>query len=722
MTLWLRTLTMALLVLAAWNPSVPLQPVRTVVLLDQSPSAREAVTRFAPQVATPSAKYVAFASGAEPVAAATARRVDLGEGTNLAAALEAARQLEPDRIVLISDGLFQTTGVPSAPLFALYQPPSPNLSVSLVPPALPTRGETVEVRVVLESTAPATARLTLSGPAGTQTRSLSVRPGRSSVGYRFSLEQPSRVSVRVQSGLGTEEASVQINPVDTTRVWVLGDPSMARYLRAQGFAVTERRDVPNPVEAEVIVVGLGVRDLQLTDLATLQSFLGAGGSILWTATPRGLFFGGWERSTLAGALPVEPQEEPGGVGLVLVLDVSGSMVEQGKIDLALRGSLELIRSSRPQDYIGVVTFSDRATWRFRPRPMTDQGRREAESLLLSATAGGGTNIARAYTQALESLEGLPVRSRQVLVLTDGLAQDVTPNLYTLARDAAPEIRTSTVALGSDADQTFLRDLAVSGGGTFWNVPRAADLPRFFLEEAQRAFQRRSLEGSFPLSVRPHPVTRGLQPPPVSTVLPARAKPWAQSVLAWGEGSVLAVGESGRGRVAALATDLSRSWRDWPGASPLMAELTRWLSQTPARPRAQAVQEQGFTRVVLEGQFERPRLRFGGLEQPFAPTGALRFEARVPAGVLGQVQIFEGEQSRLTLQLPSPPEWRSADGRAALRELAESSGGRLLASPDELRALPSRAALSLQPYLLVLALLLFLWERWLENRRLRRLTA
>ncbi len=712
-----RAAVIALLLLAFWGPSIPVQPVRTVVLLDQSPSAREAVWKVAPELNLTGAQYVAFASGATQVPTPTARRLDLGEGTQLREALRKAQELRPDQIVLVSDGLFQDQAEPiGVPIYSLYQPPSPNLSLSLVTPALPGKGETIEVRAVLESTASVKARLIVEGPAGRQERELQLEAGRSSVGYRFRLEGLATVSARVESPLGPEQARLELSPADTTRVWVLGDTALARYLQAQGFTVEERKEITLPIRAEV-ALGVGARDLSAAELDALQSFLNQGGSLLWTATPRGLFFGGWERSSLEGSLPVEPVEEPGGVGIVLVLDVSGSMLEADKLGLAVVGSLELIRSARPQDYIGVVVFSDRPRWLFRPRPMTEQGRKEAESLLLSTSAGGGTMIRRAYLEALDALENLPTNSKQVIALTDGLASDVTPDLLDAARDASPRIKTSTVALGADADRQFLRELAQAGGGTFWDVPSPQDLPRFFLEEAQRAFKRDALEGSFPVSVRPHPITRATNPPALSVILPAKTKPWAQTLLSSGENTVLAVGESGRGRVAALATDLSRSWQGWPGISPLMAELVRWLSQTPARPRVQAVRERDFIRVLLEGQFERPSVRAAGREQSFAPTGPLRFEARLPREAMGEAVVFENEQPRLRLQLPALPEWRSEDGRENLRQLAEASGGRLLASTAELSRLGGRKALNLQIPLAALALLLFLLERYLERRRI-----
>jgi hypothetical protein len=89
---------------------------------------------------------------------------------------------------------------------------------------------------------------------------------------------------------------------------------------------------------------------------------------------------------------------------------------------------------------------------------------------------------------------------------------------------------------------------------------------------------------------------------------------------------------------------------------------------------------------------------------------------LPKEVTGQAVVFENEQPRLRLPLPSLPEWRLEDGQATLSQLAEASGGRLLTGTEELRRLPDRKALSLQLPLVALALLLFMLERYLEYRR------
>lgn len=715
----LRYMVLGLLLLALWGPSLPLAPVRTVVLLDQSPSAQEGTLAVASQLNLPGARYVAFASSAEWVASPTARRVDLGQGTNLNAAIQKALELQPDRLLLVSDGLWQTpTSVPPVPLFAVVVPSSQNLSLSLQGPAFATQGETVEVRAIVEATASTTATLRLVGPAGVVQQTLQIQAGRQSVGYRFALNQAARVQAQIQSPLGTRQATLEVRPSDQLRVLVLGDPSLARYAQAQGFAVQQDQPIAQPIGADVVVLGVGATALTTPQLEALQTFLQQGGSLLWTATPQGLFFGGWERSPLADALPLEPEESPGGVALVLVLDVSGSMLEAGKLDLALQGALELIGSARETDYVGVVAFSSGYRWVFEPRRMTPQGRRVAENLLLQVRAGGGTEIAGGYATAIEALRKLQSPQKQVLVLTDGLIQGSTQGpLQTAGAAAAQGIRTNTVALGSDADVGFLQALAKAGQGSAYTVPRAQDLPRFFLEEAQRSFRRNLAEGVFPITPQTHPLLRQLSPPAASVLLPAKSKPWAQTVLWSGERAVLAVGEAERGRVAALATDLSRSWRTWPQSAALVGNLLRWLAQTPAKPRLEAVRTLEGVEVRLQGSFERPRLRFAGQELEMVPTGPLRYELQLPAQAVGEAVVWDGAEARLRFTLPALSEWRIEDGAANLRQLSQASGGALVNTSDTSNW-PQRKALDLRIYLLALALLLFLTERYWLWRKLR----
>jgi len=338
--------------------------------------------------------------------------------------------------------------------------------------------------------------------------------------------------------------------------------------------------------------------------------------------------------------------------------------------------------------------------------MTAQAKKEAESLLLSLRAGGGTVLGGAFREAVRLLQGVPGERKAVLVLTDGLIADAKEPILDLAQTSGVEV--SALALGPDADAPFLKELARRGGGRFYQAPSPRELPRLFLREGQEVFRGEALEGRFPVEARPHALTEGFRFPPLSVLLPARAEPWAQVLLTSGERAVLAIGERGEGRVAALATDLSRSWRDFPEASAFLGGLFRWLIGARRALALYAYPEGEGVRVVALGPLEAPEILSGGTRRPMVPTGPLRFEARVEGeGVLLDRGL------RLPLALPLPGEWSPRDGREVLRALAEASGGRLLAGPGE--ASSGKEALPLRPFLVGLALALFLLERFLEAR-------
>ncbi|MGC8876154.1 vWA domain-containing protein [Thermus sp.] len=696
----LRAALLLLLFLAFLDLRWPL-PGRVVYLLDFSPSAREAVFALASRLPK-DAVYVAFAERAATLPSSTARRLDLGEKTDLRAAFAEAKRLNPARVVLVSDGLLEPVPSPF-PLDALYVPPKAHVAVRLVPPAYPLYGETVGVGVVLEAPLPAEARLRVEGPGGVLERALRVE-GRKVLTYTFPLTERAWVRAVAEGPWGRSEAEVEVAPADRARALVLGDPALARYLEAQGFQVEEGFRLP--LEADLVVVGVGVLDLPEGAPEALRGFLRQGGGLLFTATPKGLFFGGWDRA-LPEELPLKPLGREG-AALVLVLDVSGSM-EGEKLSMAVAGALALVESAAPEDRLGVVVFSSSHRVLFPPRPMTAQAKKEAASLLLSLRAGGGTVLGGGFREAVRLLEGVPGGRKAVLVLTDGLVADAKEPILDLAQTSGVEV--SALALGEDADTPFLRELARRGGGRFYRAATPRELPRLFLKEGQEVFRGEGLEGRFPVEARPHPLTEGFRFPPLSVLLPARAEPWAEVLLQSGERAVLAIGERGEGRVAALATDLSRSWQDFPGASAFLGGLARWLAGARRALALYAYPEGKGVRVVLLGGLERPVVLAGGKEVPPLPSGPLRYELHLEEpGVL-----LDGKR-RFPLPLPLPGEWTPRDGKALLQALAEASGGRLL-SPEEL---PARAPvdLPLRPYLLGLALLLFLGERALEARRNR----
>ncbi|WP_045245841.1 vWA domain-containing protein [Thermus filiformis] len=682
---WIRALLLLVLLLALLDPRLAV-PARTLYLLDLSPSARDASLALASRL-----DGVVLGFAEEVRRLSPGERPFLGERTRLDRAFQEALKYRPDRVVLVSDGLFEPL-VPPFPLFAVHVPPQPFLEVRLLPPALPLLGETVGVGVRLSAPVEVEARLLLGGPAGPRRYALRVE-GERRLLYTFPLTQAAQVRAVAEGPWGRSEDRVEVRPLDQARALVLGDRTLAALLRAQGFQV-EEGPFRLPLEADLVAVGLGVLDLPEGAAQALRDYLEAGGGVLFTARA---VLGGWDRA-LPDHLPLKPKKTEG-AALVLVLDVSGSMQGE-KLALAVEGALRLVEAASEEDRLGVIAFSGEARWVFRPRPMTPQGKKEAQSLLRSLGAGGGTVLGPAYREAVSALREIPGR-KAILVLSDGEVSDPQAPILEEARRAG--FPTSALALGQDADRAFLKALAEAGGGAYLEAPEARLLPRLLLAEGERVFRGEGMRGRFPVQPRPHPLTEGFSFPPVGMRFPARAEPWAEVLLLSQKDPLLALGERGEGRVAALAADLS-SWA-FPELPGFVGGLARHLSSR--RSLRVEVREGRVLVVVGAGLDEAPRLLSAGVERPLLPVGRGRYE-----GVLeGEGVVLWGRR-----QVPVRTgflEYPPLDGRRVLAGMAEASGGRLL-DPSELAALPG-ARRSLREPLLWLALGLFLLEGLVRYR-------
>jgi Ca-activated chloride channel family protein len=115
-------------------------------------------------------------------------------------------------------------------------------------------------------------------------------------------------------------------------------------------------------------------------------------------------------------------KKPGVV--VLVLDLSGSMASQGKLDRAQEGAKRFLDVMAAHNYVGLVTFSDgvHEADLVPVAPLLDNRFRIAE-IIDRARANGGTALYDAVKRGIELLETSRVRGhaiRGIVLLTDGM--------------------------------------------------------------------------------------------------------------------------------------------------------------------------------------------------------------------------------------------------------------------------------------------------------------
>jgi Ca-activated chloride channel family protein len=158
--------------------------------------------------------------------------------------------------------------------------------------------------------------------------------------------------------------------------------------------------------------------------------------------------------------------------IVLAVDVSGSMGEEGKLEQAKRGLQAFFRQLSPNDRLGLTVFNDRVmrlvgvgTFRgvaARVRAGVRDLIPDGETAWLDATAESLADVQRLKD---------PTRINAVVVLTDGedtsSSRTVAALRRTLAAQARAEgtvVRVYTIAYGSQANRKDLAGVASASGG------------------------------------------------------------------------------------------------------------------------------------------------------------------------------------------------------------------------------------------------------------------
>jgi Ca-activated chloride channel family protein len=159
------------------------------------------------------------------------------------------------------------------------------------------------------------------------------------------------------------------------------------------------------------------------------------------------------------------------VDVTVVLDISGSMGGE-KISTARTSVAQFISLLDDNDRLGINVFNNTIT------PITPLGtlgpkRTDVTTRVSALVEGGGTALYDAVSQAYDDMtaNGDPKHIRALVVMTDGQDTDSNSTLDDLvakigktSEEGGNAIKVFTIAFGSDADQTVLKQIADASGG------------------------------------------------------------------------------------------------------------------------------------------------------------------------------------------------------------------------------------------------------------------
>lgn len=167
--------------------------------------------------------------------------------------------------------------------------------------------------------------------------------------------------------------------------------------------------------------------------------------------------------------------------VVFVVDTSGSMAEEGKMEKARSALLYGVSILRPQDRFNVISFAgEERLMEANLIPADDKGRQRGAAFVKALKPVGGTNINQSLLASLRQFtEGDRDRPKILVFMTDGLPTvdetNVTKIVDNVRKAGKPGVRLFTFGVGYDVNTALLDKLAAENGGTADYVEPKEDL-------------------------------------------------------------------------------------------------------------------------------------------------------------------------------------------------------------------------------------------------------
>jgi len=174
------------------------------------------------------------------------------------------------------------------------------------------------------------------------------------------------------------------------------------------------------------------------------------------------------------------------LNLVLVVDHSGSMASDGRLEKVKVGLHTLVDNLEPEDRLSIISFDDTVTTE--ASFTTELDRTALHAAVNRLQPRGGTNIYAGLEAGFNVLGEYPKSEKQnrIVFLSDGLAtvgNTSRPAIMEMARTWITKgIGLTTIGVGNDFDVDLMRGLAENGAGNYYFLEDGTAASEVFTEE------------------------------------------------------------------------------------------------------------------------------------------------------------------------------------------------------------------------------------------------
>lgn len=741
-TFLLRVVALGLLLLAVAGPFIEesLTTSRAIVALDVSDSNDAAVSESLLKTASAfrqndlDLSIFAFADRAATLNAnfsQSFRDAQLNSGINIGAtnyeeAFASLQGVEPSSVVLVSDG-YETRGDSQSRIkdladkgFKIF-PLIPENAESgqkgfqisqLYAPLVAPAEKSVDVRVTLNnSTSSKQSGILEVKHDGKVVYEEEVNVEAGSEAVITTQSDPSKEGIKEitatlkpkNSAFSHSSASAFLSGESREKILIVSGSSedarfLSRVLEGQAFETKEyigssqAQNIGDLSQYSVVILNnIAQADLPKGAATKIESYVQGGGSFVMIGGNRSFGLGGYINSSIEDVLPVSlvpPQtvEKRLNVAVQLVIDKSGSMSENNKIDYAKEAATETVNNLKDEDYIGVMGFDTNPFVVLRMKKVSEV-KYEAQRRIGLLEPHGGTSLIASIDEARRDLTRVNAGRKHLFILTDGEIKDVPESYYYgMVKDLRPlGITVSTVMLGSEANPSMLRTMADYGGGAFYQTNDPRNLPKIFISDIKVASGEKTMKEETDYAVRLGPSsersTRIESYPHIRGYVQTKIKPKANlELVASGEDKsepLLASWNYGKGKSVAFTSDANGRWSsDWITWS----QFARFWSEIVESLRIEKKEEQEKIKFDLRNYYEKGILHLDLSVYSESATAGTEGEIILPNGDKRHVSFYSLAPGHYHATIENPLagryEFRGNVGKSKLTPVAFNLSGEL----------------------------------------------
>ncbi|MBI4855072.1 MAG: VWA domain-containing protein [Acidobacteria bacterium] len=176
--------------------------------------------------------------------------------------------------------------------------------------------------------------------------------------------------------------------------------------------------------------------------------------------------------------------------LAIVIDRSGSMKSDYKLEKVKTALLVFVKQLKEQDILSLIVYDSSAQVIWPATHMTSSSKHRLSNIISSIYTGSNTNLhgglILGYKEVLKNFR--EKATNRVILLTDGIANEGVTNPEEIVADSRSfnnrGIDLSTIGVGRDLNESLLSRLAKSGRGLYHFVADSDDINKVFVKEAE----------------------------------------------------------------------------------------------------------------------------------------------------------------------------------------------------------------------------------------------